>query len=109
MVWDVATRECVKVLGEEQVRGQYPVGPACMALTRDGRTLALAEPAKGRNEVALYDLTDFAEVHRWSLADGEELSRMAFSPDGKILATFARHESSLRLREAATGEEVVGE
>jgi WD40 repeat protein len=91
-VWDAGT-------GRERVRLEETRGASLLALSPNGRLLAVAQGA-------------LASV--WEVATGRAVARMeqggfiyalAFSPDGRLLVS-AGGDGSARLWEAATGREV---
>jgi WD40 repeat protein len=83
----------------------------CMALAPTGKTLATA----GTRTLSLWDVATGMELRRFEGHDYVTISALAFSPDGRTLATKGfdrtarankRHESTIRLWEAATGKEL---
>jgi WD40 repeat protein len=88
----------------------------CLAFSPDGKALASASRGYDR-EQALRNPRDFVwgEVKVWDVATGKErlgfrghkdgIEAIAFSPDGRTLATGSS-DGSVRLWEAGTGEEV---
>jgi WD40 repeat protein len=91
-LWDPATGKELRTL-------QGHTAPVLsVAFSPDGRTVAA-----GSNDET---------VKRWDAATGEELRpikgrRLAFSPDGKTLATAVEPEHVLKLWDASTGDEVL--
>jgi WD40 repeat protein/serine/threonine protein kinase len=97
-VWEVATRQLV---GRVSFSGQ----PDPLALSPDGRILAVGTVPKGaqgfRREfghagaagafngtVELWDVTSRKRTKAW-VASGEWINGLAFSPDGKVLASVS--------------------
>lgn len=87
-VWDVAT-------GKEHEQRSLPGGwPQVAAFSADGATIATAsevvDPTNQRRVAAAVHLYDAAQGGKaWAVARGHtgEADRMAFSPDGRFLAT----------------------
>jgi WD40 repeat protein len=103
-VWDVAT-------GKEL--GRLPGDPEfiqCLAISPDNKILAVADGGRpqpdSRNpphNIRLWDIATGKEVRRFG-SSSRGYSQVAFSPDGRTLAT-AGHDNRLRLWETATGGE----
>lgn len=93
--WDVATGKRKSTLL------QADPGAVAFSLSPDGRRMAVA----GRDS-----------VHLWTVAEARELPRgpghrtviraVAWSPDGKTIATAAEHDATLRIWDAASGTEM---
>src|SRR6266516_6508866 len=73
------------------------LGATCFS--HDGAFYAQAE---GRGLVEVWNLTRKESVHFWK-ADGKWVSAMAFSPDGKMIATTG-YDFVIRLWDLATGK-----
>jgi WD40 repeat protein len=105
--WEAATGKLVHQ--EEGLPG------ACvkLALSPDGGSLALAmgvggTPEKpGSTEMRLYSVRDWKEYRRWQAHRGDDVGRcsIAFSPDGKTIATGGA-DDNVRRWDAATGKEL---
>jgi WD40 repeat protein len=95
--WDCAT-------GREMFRLPATAGAACWTLSPDGRSLALAGRAQDGYSVHLWDVRSRKEVRSWRCGS-EELSCLAFSPDGTVLAAQL-DDGTIRLWEAATGRDL---
>jgi WD40 repeat protein len=80
---------------------------SCLALSRDGKTLASigASRRDSRWAIYLWDLTTGKEIRRlgWLKAPP---GRVVFSPDGKRLASSSGHDGSVRLWDAETAKEL---
>jgi RNA polymerase sigma factor (sigma-70 family) len=100
-LWDLATGK------EIWRRSTRPWVTMDLAISPDGRTLALGGELSGRSNRS-------GEVHLWEAATGKELRRweghrnrvhsVTFSPDGRMLATGGL-DKTIRLWEVATGGE----
>jgi WD40 repeat protein/serine/threonine protein kinase len=87
-------------------------GTAHVVMSPDGRTVALGK--RTRHQAAPFDVLD--EVLLWDLPDGRpkarlrghtvEIYQVAFSPDGKTIATAA-WDGAVKLWHVATGEELL--
>jgi WD40 repeat protein len=91
-LWDPATGRDL---------GQFP-GDRGFALSPDG-TLLAADAAFDRGLVLIWDTRSGKELHRLS-AHHAEVFALAFSPDGKQLATGA-FDGTIRLWNAVTGKQ----
>ena len=91
-IWDTASAK---------MRSRFDLGdkPGCLALSRDGATLALA--ANG-GKITIWDV--MAGKERVTLAGPQWIFCMAFSSDGKSLVTSCQNEPP-RLWDWATGRE----
>jgi WD40 repeat protein len=104
MAWEVATGKLV-----HQEIGLPGVCPK-LALSPDGKSLALAmgtiDP-KECTEMRVYSGPGWKERRRWQAHDGEDAGRcsVAFSPDGKTIATGGA-DGKVRRWDAATGKEL---
>src|SRR5262249_15115394 len=64
--------------------------PVATALTHDGKTMALAVSLdEGGWEIRLWDLLRNGEGTRWP-QNARQVTALAFSPDGKVLAAWER-------------------
>ncbi|MBI3462346.1 MAG: redoxin domain-containing protein, partial [Planctomycetes bacterium] len=90
--WDVARGEERSVQGGH--RGQLQV----VAFSSDGKTLA----SGSFQEVKLWDLTTHRE-HRTLAPEGMHLASMAYSPDGRLLATLDYWKRTVTIWDLATG------
>jgi RNA polymerase sigma factor (sigma-70 family) len=90
-LWDVATGQEVQ---------QIPEASITVAFRPDGRVLAL-----GRERVLLWDLAAQKPLLEWpSHASG--VDRLAFSPNGRTLASLSRRDRTIRLWDAHTGRQL---
>jgi serine/threonine protein kinase/WD40 repeat protein len=86
------------------------VGLTSLDFSPDGTRLAvLTHPAGSQDreaagEVRVWETHSGKEVLRFPTGPGAFLGSLAYSPDGKRLAVVGEKESSLKLRDAATGE-----
>jgi eukaryotic-like serine/threonine-protein kinase len=91
---------------------EYPISPfdfeansgTRLAVSRDGGIAAYAKPGR---KVCVIDLATGKESWAAKAADDEYILCLAFSPDGKVLATGAGFvESDIRLWDVASGREI---
>jgi RNA polymerase sigma factor (sigma-70 family) len=81
------------------------ISQATLALARDGRLVASADDTGG-DAAAVIHLWDVARrVELRQLVVGQDSANLAFSPDGKTLASVTR-EKVFRLWDVATGREI---
>jgi WD40 repeat protein len=96
--WDVAVRKERRCLGavKRRVSADDPLIHS-LAVAPDGNTVAA-----GRQDgvIVVWDATTGKELRRWS-TELSAVMALAFSPDGKALASAAEH--SIRLWDPATG------
>lgn len=98
-LWDTTTRR------ESATFGQPSEKIRCLALSPDGKTLAFGGDAK---EIKLWNIVSMTELLTIKL--NAELEALAFSPDGKMLASSAAdawQPGYVKLWDIATGNEVV--
>jgi WD40 repeat protein len=99
-LWDVATGKEIRRTATQLTHR--------VAFTADGRTLATwpdaSLPANGMGDakIRLWDMTAGKEVRAWPTPPQQWLSALAFSPDGKMLASDGGPDRSLHLRDVAT-------
>ncbi len=92
---DSATGRPIRAFGEPR-RGKLT-----MALSKDGTLLASGEVD---GAIRLWDMATGKEKRHWSTGPTVP-SDVAFSPDGRTLASTAPGDSSIRLWDVATGQE----
>jgi hypothetical protein len=92
-LWDVGSGKEARQIG--------PARLSRVALSPDGRTLAA-----GSLEIALWDVASGKEVRQWRPKPYLQISSLAFSPDGRLLAV-ADGRKAIHLFESATGQEVL--
>jgi len=68
----------------------------------DGMTLA----ATGSHHIGLWDVATGKVIRRWRARGDIEASCLAFSPDGKTLASWCREDCAIHLWDAATGKDL---
>jgi WD40 repeat protein len=107
-LWDVATRKELRTV--PLAGGRSGSGGPSMALSPDGTRLAAVTTAPGLRdrvapgEVRVWDTGSGKEVLRFQTGPGGMLGALAYSPDGKSLAVAGEKETTLKLRDAASGE-----
>src|SRR5262249_50218905 len=102
-VWDVRTGEVLRVL-------RPPIGPGeagtlySAALSPDGRTLGVAGVGLREGEAPIY-LLAFADGRIENILRGHTglVRDLAFSPDGRQLASGSYHDLTARLWDLASG------
>jgi WD40 repeat protein/beta-lactamase regulating signal transducer with metallopeptidase domain len=72
------------------------------ALSRDGRTVALAN---ADDTIRLHDAVTGKELHKLQ-GHANGTAALAFTPDGKVLASHGRSDNSIRLYDVAAGREL---
>jgi WD40 repeat protein len=97
-LWDLASRRHVKLLGYRLGRGYFC---GSLAFAPDGKTLAIA--GDSTKAVHLWDVA--ARCERATLQQRAGGVALAFSPDGKLLATGC-NDGSVHLWDMATRREV---
>jgi WD40 repeat protein len=96
-LWDASTGKEVRRAVLQRSRGGW-----CLCFSPDSRTLACANGIGRRGNVTIFFAADTGrELRRWD-EDNGPTSRMAFSPDGKVLAQAG--SDVIRLRDAVTGK-----
>jgi WD40 repeat protein len=89
------------VAAQRQLRGgYYPQGTGSLALSPDGKTLAVPVNA---NTVQLYEVSTGKDIRQIKAANG--VGVLAFSPDSKVLAGRA-NDRTVFLWEADSGKEI---
>jgi WD40 repeat protein len=100
-LWDVAA-------GKEVASYQHEAVPCCLAFSPDGKTLAVGTDLAGHEKLTS------GQVHLWDVETGkrrgvfaahfqERVAALAYSPDGKMLAT-AGDRNTICLWDAASRE-----
>jgi WD40 repeat protein len=107
-IWDVASRQRARTIS---LAGGTVVLWGPPALSPDGTRFAAVTAPPG-----VWELAAPGQVRAWDTGSGQEVLRfktgpyaylgaaLAYSPDGKSLAAASRFETSLKLRDAASGE-----
>jgi len=98
MLWDAVRGKAIRSLGEP---GGNPVQFG--AFSPDGLTVALAESAGSPQDITLFDVETGAVRSRLA-GHLSGINALAFSPDGRILAS-AGGDRSIKLWDLATGTE----
>jgi RNA polymerase sigma factor (sigma-70 family) len=98
-LWDAATGKELRKWKTDQ----YPA--QSLSFSADSKLLAVGS---GGPAVHLWDVTTGEELQRPEKAHKGQVNSVAFSPDGKILATAARGggDNTIRLWEAASGKPI---
>jgi WD40 repeat protein len=94
-LWEAAT-------GKERHQFRAPVGTTCVALAPDGQTAALGNVD---SHVHLHDLATGRQLSLL-LGDRNATAVVAFSPDGKTVASQDGFNHTIRLYEVATAKEL---
>jgi WD40 repeat protein len=94
-LWDAAT-------GKERHQFLAPAGASRIAFTRDGKLAALSHPD---GSVRLHEAATGKEVRRLK-GHQNGVAAVAFSPDGKTVASRGTADNTIRLSEVATGKEL---
>jgi WD40 repeat protein len=94
-IWDRAR-------GMELRRLPGQVDPWCLEYSPCGRFLAVGD---SRGVIVLYDAATGREVRRWKAHDDGGVWPLAYSPDGRSIASVSWLRGSQRLFETATGKE----
>jgi WD40 repeat protein len=94
-VWEAAT-------GKQQSRFAAAAGTTCVALAPDGRTAAVGN-ADG--SVRLHETATGKELLKLK-GHANGAAAVAFSPDGKTLASRGSTDNTIRLYDAATGKDL---
>jgi eukaryotic-like serine/threonine-protein kinase len=95
-----------KKLARHSTTNHTPSIRPSVVVTRDLAVGALITRRNNKSHILVFDLTSGAE--RWAAKTDEmAFQALAFSPDGRILATSSGHvESAIRLWDVATGREL---
>jgi WD40 repeat protein len=101
--WDGTVRFWEPATGREERQFAAEGGLMAGSLSPDGRTLAGA----GSRTIPLYDPATGKEVKRL-VGHKVYTSNVAFTPDGKLLASIGQADRSVRLWDVATGAERQG-
>ncbi len=94
-LWDVATGKLLHVLNGNDDFTPVAFAPNCKVLAS----------AKGNGTICFWDPETGKEIRKW-VAATKGLRALAFSPDGKVLASSAMYDGAIRLWDPATGKEI---
>ncbi len=97
LLWDVATRRQVRAIGKTASPVYVTFSPLANELASGNQD----------GSVSFWDLASGRELRRFQ-AHQRSIVSMAFSRDGKTLASAASSESAIRLWDVATGKEKCG-
>jgi RNA polymerase sigma factor (sigma-70 family) len=117
-VWELYGEDG-KVRAEAKMRREFKVHDnraSCMAFSPDGKVVATADEQEQRfsgidvspHPVRLWDVTTGKQLFKLDGHHGGQMRGMAFSPDGKVLATGGNGfgDQIVRLWDVATGKEL---
>jgi RNA polymerase sigma factor (sigma-70 family) len=97
-VWDVAA-------GVERQRLKGLAGTLhCLAFSRDGQKIAAGSVRAGSDTIGLWDITTGKSLVKFSST--EQVDKLAFSPNSKILASASWTGDTTRLWDATTGRQL---
>jgi WD40 repeat protein len=107
VVWDLDTGR-MKRSRSIRVQPHYPLATNCAALSPDGHTVALATDLYSRSTVELWDTASGLERRTQEMRFGdpntfESFWSVAFSPDGKLVASAGRRIQSWQPRAGPDG------
>jgi RNA polymerase sigma factor (sigma-70 family) len=97
-VWDVKTGEVVQTLEAE---GMRYFGAA---ISEDGKWIAGAGDVMNKSKVVVWDAETGKVKHEWTDLDGGDMTVVAFSPDGKLVAASGPSEKVIRMWDMQTGK-----